>query len=457
MTTHADRATAEAIASAVAAERTSMVASLIRLTGDWDLAEDCVQDAVERALVHWPHEGMPRSPAAWLTATARNRALDVLRRRQTERAKLQQRAIMDEMGPNGARQTDPQSDDRLRLIFTCCHPALPLDGQVALTLKTVAGLSTADVARAFLVSEPAMSQRLLRTRRKITNAAIPYRVPPDELLAERTSGVLAVLYLIFNEGHGRHVDHLAVEALRLARLLVDLMPGEDEARGLLALVSFQMSRRSTRFDAHGDLVPIEEQDRGRWDAALIEEGRRHLRRAASSGRPPGPYRLQAQIAACHATAATAEATAWGTIVALYDALLAAQPSPVIALNRAIAIGFRDGYEAGLAALDALDARALAGYYLLPAARADFLRRLGRSDQARRAYLAALQLAPAGQPEQRLLQGEEPHQVNRYGKEAHRDRQRQLAGMPSVGAAERHTTVPPCFRSPTTSGRGASRS
>jgi RNA polymerase sigma-70 factor, ECF subfamily len=399
----ADRATAETITSVVAAERTGMVASLIRLTGDWDLAEDCVQDAVERALVHWPREGMPQSPAAWLATAARNRALDVLRRRLTERAKLQERAIMDELSPNGAKQTDPHADDRLRLIFTCCHPALALDDQVALTLKTVAGLSTAEIARAFLVSEPTMSQRLLRTKRKIANAAIPYRVPPDELLAERTSGVLAVLYLIFNEGHGRHGDHLAVEALRLARLLVDLMPGEDEARGLLALVSFQMSRRSTRFDAHGDLVPMEEQDRSRWDAALITEGRWHLRRAASSGRPPGPYRLQAQIAACHATAAAAEATDWGAIVTLYDALLAAQPSPVIALNRAIAVGFRDGYQAGLAALHGLDAKALAGYYLLPAARADFLRRLGRSDEAQRAYLAALRLAPAGQPEQRLLQ------------------------------------------------------
>jgi RNA polymerase sigma-70 factor (ECF subfamily) len=403
LTTDAHRATTEAIASVVAAERTGMVASLIRLTGDWDLAEDCVQDAIERALVHWPHEGRPRSPAAWLTIAARNRALDVLRRRQTERAKLQQRAIMEEMGPGGAGQTGLYSDDRLRLIFTCCHPALSIDGRVALTLKTVAGLSTAEIARAFLVSEPAMSQRLLRTKRKISNAAIPYRVPPDEMLAERTSGVLAVLYLIFNEGYGQHEDHLAAEALRLARLLVDLMPGEDEARGLLALVTFQMSRRPARFDAHGDLVPMEEQDRRCWDAALIEDGHWQLRRAASSGRPPGPYRLQAQIAACHAAAAAAEATAWGTIVTLYDALLAAQPSPVIALNRAIAVGFRDGYKAGLAALDTLDAKALAGYYLLPAARADFLRRLGRTDEAQRAYQAALHLAPIGQPEQRLLQ------------------------------------------------------
>jgi RNA polymerase sigma-70 factor (ECF subfamily) len=402
LTTDADRATAEAITSVVVAERTSMVASLIRITGDWDLAEDCVQDAIERALVRWPQEGMPRSPAAWLTTAGRNRALDLLRRRQTERAKLQQRAIMDEMGRDSAGQADPQSDDRLRLIFTCCHPALALDGQVALTLKTVAGLSTAEIARAFLVSEPTMSQRLLRTKRKISNAGIPYRVPPDELLAERTAGVLAVVYLIFNEGYGQQDDHLAAEALRLARLLVDLMPTEDEARGLLALIAFQMSRRSTRFDERGDLVPMEEQDRSRWDSVLIEEGNWHLRRAASSGRLPGPYRLQAHIAACHSTAAAAEATAWGTIVSLYDALLAAQPSPVIALNRAIAVGFRDGYASGLAALDALDANALAGYYLLPAARADFLRRLGHSDDARRAYQVALELAPAGQPEQRLL-------------------------------------------------------
>jgi len=403
LTTDADRATAEAITSVVAAERTRMIAGLIRLTGDWDLAEDCVQDAIERALVHWPQEGMPRSPAAWLTTAGRNRALDVLRRRETERAKLQKRAIMDEMGRDSTGQAEPESDDRLRLIFTCCHPALPLDGQVALTLKTVAGLSTAEIARAFLVSEPTMSQRLLRTKRKISNAGIPYRVPPDELLAERTAGVLAVVYLIFNEGYGQQEDYLAAEALRLARLLVDLIPGEDEARGLLALVAFQMSRRSTRFNARGDLVPMEEQDRSRWDAVLIEEGNWHLRRAASSGRSPGPNRLQAHIAACHSTAAAAEATAWGTIVTLYDALLAAQPSPVIALNRAIAIGFRDGYEAGLAALDALDAKALTGYYLLPAARADFLRRLGRAKEARGAYQTALELAPAGQPEQRLLQ------------------------------------------------------
>jgi RNA polymerase sigma-70 factor (ECF subfamily) len=400
------RAAAEAIVSAVAAERTTMVASLIRLTGDWDLAEDCVQDAVEKALARWETDGLPRSPAAWLTTVARNRALDVLRRRRTERAKLQEVAVLDAMGTPDSTPGDPQDplgDDRLRLIFTCCHPALALDSRVALTLKTVAGLSTAEIARAFLVSESTLSQRLLRTKRKITHAGIPYRVPPAELLAERTSGVLAVLYLIFNEGYGHPDDHLIIEARRLIRLLVDLMPDEDEARGLLALVTFQTARRSTRFDAGGDLVPMEEQDRSQWDTALVEEGLRHLRRAASSKRPPGRYRLQAEISACHATAPNPESTPWAAIVPLYDALLVAQPSPVVALNRAIAVGFRDGYDAGLAEVDALDGPALAGYYLLPAARADFLRRLGRSDEAQRAYEVALRLTPPHQPEWRLLQ------------------------------------------------------
>jgi RNA polymerase sigma-70 factor (ECF subfamily) len=338
---------------------------------------------------------MPRSPGGWLTTVARNRALDVLRRRQTERTKLRELAIVQE-------PEDAEGDDRLRLIFTCCHPAIAFDNRVALTLKTVAGLSTAEVARALLVSESALSQRLLRTKAKIANAAIPYRVPPDDVLVERTDGVLAVLYLIFNEGYRQPDDHLAVEALRLTGLLVDLMPEQDEARALLSLITFQMARRATRFDAAGDLVPMEEQDRAGWDAALIDHARAHLRRAAAAARPPGSYRLQAQIAECHATAPNGPATPWPTIVALYDALLAAHPSPVIAFNRAIAIGFRDGYDVGLAELDAVDATLLAGYYLLPAARADFLRRLGRVDEARRAYRAAVDLAPGGSPEQRLL-------------------------------------------------------
>ena len=391
-------ATAETVRSVVATERPTLVATLIRLTGDWDLAEDCVQDAVEKAFVRWPHDGLPRSPGAWLTTVARRRALDVLRRRQTERAKIQEVAIM-EVPVHEA--SDPLSDDLLRLIFTCCHPALDLQNRVALTLRTVAGLSTAEIARAFLVSEATLSQRLLRTRRKIAHAAIPYRVPPDHLLAERTSGVLAVLYLVFNEGYGRAEHHLSAEALRLTRLLVDLMPNDDEARGLLALVLLQEARRSTRFDPAGDLVPIEDQDRSRWDRAMIEEGSRHLRRAGASRRPPGAYRLQADIAECHATAPDAGSTPWATIVGRFDALLLARPSPVIALNRAIAVGFRDGYDAGLRELALLDG--LDTYPLLPAARGDFLRRLGRHEEARHAYGEALHLSSDGTPERRLLE------------------------------------------------------
>jgi RNA polymerase sigma-70 factor (ECF subfamily) len=392
------RATDETIRSVVAAERATLVATLIRLTGDWDLAEDCVQDAVERALARWPRDGVPRSPGAWLTTVARRRALDVLRRRQTERAKVQEAAIMDTPLRD---PPDPLSDDLLRLIFTCCHPALPLESRVALTLKAVAGLSTAEIARAFLVSEATLSQRLLRTKRKIARAGIPYRVPPDQLLAERTSGVLAVLYLIFNEGYGRSDGRLSAEAIRLTRLLVDLMPHEEEARGLLALMLLQEARRSTRFDAAGELVPMEEQDRSRWDRAMIEEGCRQLRRAGTSGRPLGAYRLQAEIAACHASAHDAGSTPWGRIVRLFDALLLVRPSPVIALNRAIAVGFRDGYDAGLGELAVLDG--LDTYPLLPAARGDFLRRLGRYQEARHAYRDALGLTRDGTPERRLLE------------------------------------------------------
>ena len=379
--------------TAVADERAAILATLIRVTGDWELAEDCVQDAVERALSRWPVEGVPDSPAAWLTTVARNRAIDLFRRRATERAKLQEVALMDE--PQGS------PDDLLRLIFTCCHPALPIESRVALTLRAVAGLSTAEIARAFLVAEATMSQRLLRAKGKIAHAGIPYRVPAPEQLAERTSGVLAVLYLVFNEGYGRRNADLAAEALRLCRLLVDLMPTEDEARGLLALVLLQQARRATRFDDNGDVVPMEEQDRSRWDEVMVAEGLWHLRRAASSGRPPGPYRLQASIAACHAEAVDAASTDWARIVTLYDALAVAQPSAVIDLNRAIAWGFLNGFQAGLDALGGLDAT-LAGYYLLPAARGDFLRRLGRSEEARTAYTTALELAP-GEAERRFLE------------------------------------------------------
>jgi RNA polymerase sigma-70 factor, ECF subfamily len=398
--THRDDAAA-AVAAAVAAERDAVVAGLIRVTGDWSLAEDCTQDAVERALVRWPVDGIPQAPGAWLTTVARRRALDLLRRRHTERAKLQQRALHDESA-GGDDGPDRRARDRLSLLFTCCHPALPLEGRVALTLKVVAGLTTEEIARAFLVPEATMAQRLLRTKRKIAAAAIPYRVPPPELLAERTAGVLTVLYLVFNEGYGRPDDRLVVEARRLTAVLADLMPGEDEVHALGALLAFQASRRRARFDADGDLVPIDEQDRRRWDRDLIAEGARHLQRSARSGRPAGPLRLQAEIAARHAGAAAPDLTPWDEIVPLYDALLAAQPSPVVALNRAIAVGFRDGFAAGLAALDAVDDDQLRRYHLLPAARADFLRRLGRSSEARAAYLTALDLVPPGGPEHRLL-------------------------------------------------------
>jgi RNA polymerase sigma-70 factor (ECF subfamily) len=399
-----DDPVAEAVPSVVAAERAQLVATLIRLTGDWDLAEDCVQDAVEKALARWPRDGVPQSPGAWLTTVARRRALDVLRRRRTERAKVQEIAVASaspSMSSLAGDTPDALSDDLLRLIFTCCHPALALENRVALTLRTVAGLSTGEIARAFLVSEATMSQRLRRTKAKIAHAGIPYRVPPDDLLAERTGGVLAVLYLVFNEGYGRASPRLSTEAVRLARLLADLMPHEAEARGLLALMVLQEARRSTRFDRTGDLVPMEDQDRSRWDRALIDEGVRHLRVARLAGRPPGPYRLQAEIAMCHATAPDAASTPWDTIVTLFDALLVARPSPVIELNRAIAVGFRDGYAAGLRALDALSG--LDGYAFLPAARGDFLRRLGRAREARSAYGEAVALSRDGSPERRLLE------------------------------------------------------
>jgi RNA polymerase sigma-70 factor, ECF subfamily len=392
-----------AVADTAASQWASITASLIRFTGDWDLAEDCVQDAVERALARWPIDGLPENPAAWLTTAARNRALDVLRRRQTERAKMAEVAVMAGLERAADRDEQPIDDDRLRLLFTCCHPALPVESRVALTLRMAGGLDTRQIAKAFLISESTASQRLLRAKRKISHAGIAFRVPAEHRLAERTGGVLAVLYLIFNEGYGSPDGELTREALRLVRLLVELMPDEDEARALLALLLFLQARRATRFDAAGDLVPMDEQDRGRWDRTAIDEGRWQLRRAASSGRPPGPYRLQAAIAGRHAGAESAEDTDWAGIVTCYDALLVAQPSPVVALNRAIAIGFRDGPEAGLAELDLVAAApGLDGYYLLPAARADFLRRQGLPDEAAVAYRAAVRLAPA-EHDRRFLQ------------------------------------------------------
>ncbi|MFL6161426.1 MAG: RNA polymerase sigma factor [Jatrophihabitantaceae bacterium] len=382
------------LAATIADERLRIVAALIRVTGDWDLAEDCVQDAVERALVHWPRDGAPDNPAGWLTTTAHRRALDVLRRRRTEANKLTELSAWAERPPDD-RELDPYGsaygDDRLRLLFTCCHPALPLAGRVALTLKTVGGLSTREIARAFLVSEATMGQRLLRARNKIEHAGIRLRVPQPNRLAERTAGVLAVVYLIYNEGYAT-AETLADEAVRLARLVAKVLPDDDEVHGLRALLLLQHARRAARIDSAGDLVPMPEQDRSQWDSAMIAEGLASLATARSAGRPAGPYRLQAEIAAVHATAAEPAATDWDRIVAGYDALLELHPSPVVALNRAVAVGYRDGPDAGLTALAELAADELREYHLLPAVRADLLRRAGQREQAAIAYQQALGLA-----------------------------------------------------------------
>jgi RNA polymerase sigma-70 factor (ECF subfamily) len=386
---------ADAVSAAVKHERLALIAPLVRLTRDFDLAEDCLQDAVERALSHWPKDGIPDNPVAWLSVAARRRALDLLKRAQTETTKL---PLLHDMvksfdiQPEGP--SSPYDDDRLKLLFACCHPALPLPGRVALTLKTVTGLSTREVARAFLVSEATIGQRLLRAKTKITNAGIALRVPPEDQLAGRIDGVLAVVYLLFNEGYyateGEPLrDGLAREAIQLGLLLVELLPGHGEARALLALMLLQHSRRSARLSSDGALVPLDEQDRGVWDHAEIRVGLHAL--AGTSGGPPGPYELQAMIAALHATASHAAHTDWERVVRAYDALLAIQHNPVIALNRLVAVSFRDGPEPALAALPPI-AAALPGYPLLPAVRADLLRRAGRFAEAGAAYRDAVSAA-----------------------------------------------------------------
>jgi RNA polymerase sigma-70 factor (ECF subfamily) len=393
-----------------------LVAGLIGLTGDWDLAEESVQDAFALALKHWPVAGVPRNPAAWLATTARNRALDVLRRRQVESTKLRQTALLADRDDSGlataAADESGIADDRLRLIFTCCHPALALDARIALTLRTLSGLTTAQIARAFLVPEATMAKRLTRAKSKIRNAGIPYRIPPVHLLPERTAGVMAVLYLMFNEGYAASEgadlvrEGLCAEAIRLARVLARLMPAEPEADGLLALMLLHHARRSARTDDAGEIVTLEHQDRSRWDRAAIDEGTALL----DSGRrdrpaaPPGPYRIQAAIAACHATAASADRTDWARIAHLYEQLDALTPSPVVELNRAVAVAMAYGPAAGLALVDRLSAdRALDGYHLLPAVRADLLRRMGRRDEARAAYRQALALTGTA-AERRYLEG-----------------------------------------------------
>ncbi|PXY22484.1 RNA polymerase sigma factor [Prauserella muralis] len=372
-----------------------LVAALIRSTGDWDLAEECAQEAFAHALRTWPRDGIPQRPGAWLTTTARHRAVDRLRRETVGTAKLREAAlVIPEPGPGDGGVPD----DLLRLIFTCCHPALSLEARVALTLRTVAGLSTAEIARALLVGEAAMAKRLTRAKAKIRHAGIPYRVPPAHLLPERTPAVLGVLYLLFSEGYaasvGAHLlrGDLCDEATHLARVLADLLPGEPEVLGLLALLLLHDARRAARTEPDGQLVPLEDQDRTAWDRAAIAEGLAVLDRALHH-RAPGPYQVQAAIAACHATAADAADTDWAQIAALYGCLTRWRPSPVVELNRAVAVGMADGPAAGLELVAALERTgALAGYHLLPATRADLLRRLGHHADAAAAYRAALELA-----------------------------------------------------------------
>ncbi len=396
-----------AVAEAFQQEWGKVVATLIRMTGDWDLAEECTQDAFTTALSRWASDGVPDRPGAWLTTTARNRALDRLRRSKTEAAKLQEVAVLsvpEEPAPWGDSGV---ADDRLRLMFTCCHPALTLEARVALTLRTLAGLTTAEIARAFLVPEATMAKRLTRAKHKIRDAGIPYRVPPAHLLPERTSGVLGVLYLLFNEGYSASAgddllrSDLSAEAIRLGRLLAQLMPDEPEATGLLALMLLQDARSEARLDDSGELVSLEDQERSRWDAARIAEGIRLLEAALRRQRA-GPYQLQAAIAACHAEAATSADTDWAQIAMLYGELRRIVPSAVIELNRAVAVAMADGPDAGLALVDELAASGqLTGYYLLPATRADLLRRMEREAEAVASYREALELAPT-EPERRYL-------------------------------------------------------
>src|SRR5262249_23199608 len=367
-----------------------ILATLIRVLGDFDVAEDALQEAFAAALEHWPAAGLPRNPVAWLIGTARHKAIDRLRRRA--RLARKEAEIARHIELSTAQEEAPVPEDRLRLIFTCCHPALATEAQVALTLRTLGGLSTEEIARAFLVPAPTMAQRLVRAKSKIPAARIPYQVPRAEALAERVPAVMGRGCLRFSAGEpARH--ELCEQAIRLGRMLVELLPIHAEPKGLLALMLLHDSRRETRLDASGDLVLLEDQDRARWDRAQIDEGAALVEAALSEGgRPPGPYALQAAIAALHAQAPTAADTDWAEIAALSGVLARVHPRAGVELNRAVAVAMASGLERGLPLLDALSLDGgLAGYHLLPAARAELLRRLGRRDEAAHSYRQALSL------------------------------------------------------------------
>jgi len=399
----------ETVSTVYLSESRRVLATLIRLLGDFDVAEEALQDAFRAAIEQWPKEGVPANPRAWLVSTGRFKAIDGLRRgarfdQLDEAAAAETIAVTDESAWADAESVE---DDRLRLVFTCCHPTLASDAQVALTLREVCGLTTEEIARAYLTPAPTLAQRIVRAKAKIRDAHIPYQVPTHAELPERLDAVLRVVYLVFNEGYAassgalvtRH--DLSAEAIRLGRLLVDLLP-EPEARGLLALMLLHESRRAARTSTSGDLVLLDDQDRTLWDQAMIDEGARIVREVLSSGRY-GPYTIQAAIAAVHAGAPSPAATDWNEIVGLYDVLLRLNDSPVVELNRAVAVAMRDGPAAGLAIVDGiLDRGDLREYRPAHAARAELCRRLGRTEEARSAYKRALKLAHQ-EPERRFLE------------------------------------------------------
>jgi RNA polymerase sigma-70 factor (ECF subfamily) len=401
-------ASRERVGEVYRSESRRVFATLVRVLGNFDLAEDALHNAFAAALEQWPKSGVPDNPSAWLVSVGRFKAIDALRRRARFDAALTELAdrLDYEATDPASADLDGVEDDRLRLIFTCCHPALSPEAQVALTLREVCGLTTEDVARSFLIPAPTLAQRIVRAKARIRDERIPYRVPPREELPERLEGVLRVVYLVFNEGYSASAGDsltrpdLSGEAIRLGRLLVALLP-EPEAIGLLALMLLQDSRRQARTTPDGDLIPLEEQDRSLWDGRRIAEGVVLVRRALSQGRF-GPYTIQAAIAAVHAQAPSVAATDWAQIAGLYDLLLRMVPSPVIELNRAVAVAMRDGPATGLVLVDGiLDRGELNGYHLAHAVRADLCRRLGNAAEARASYERALNLAEQ-EPERRFL-------------------------------------------------------